>query len=70
MSRNGIASLRQYAGHTQPVEPEPAAPLPSGNSQADRVTRRAAYRTSFRLCADALDYLARRDRAAGLSNQS
>ena len=40
------------------------------NTAAERVQRRAAFRDSFPLSADASTYLIRRDYAPGISNQS
>ena len=67
---NRDTSLRSYRGHATPVTPDPPLdePLPMENTQAARVTRRAAFRRSFALSADAEIYLARRP--SGLSNQS
>lgn len=66
---NQGTSLRSYRGHATHVTPEPHdEPLPMENTQAARVTRRAAFRRSFALSADAEIYLARRP--SGLSNQS
>lgn len=71
MSRDSQGtSLRSYRGHAQPApatRPPSDEPLPIDNTQAARVTRRAAFRRSFVLSAAAEAYL---DRHRGLSNQS